>query len=53
MRREDLRKALLVYCELDTLAMVRLARFLEHGSEAGANAGSILIQFNTNGPSVR
>ena len=53
VRREDLRKALLKYCELDTLAMVRLARFLEHGSEAGANPGSILIQFNTNGPSVR
>jgi hypothetical protein len=28
-RREDLREALLRYCELDTLAMVRLAHYLE------------------------
>ena len=34
-RREALRKALLKYCELDTLSMVRLARFLNCGSRCG------------------
>jgi hypothetical protein len=34
-RKTELREALLKYCELDTLAMVRLARFLEGRSECG------------------
>ena len=31
-RRDAVRAALLEYCELDTLALVRLARYLQNGS---------------------
>ena len=35
-RRTELRSGLLDYCRLDTLALVRLARYLEHRSEPAA-----------------